>query len=96
VLIEHINRDVVLSHLQGAAVVERDGNYMIDQSRYDVTSGRMLTERTILRAGQARRMRFFVRMFTENGPESPRSSAGGCKGSQCRGCCGWLLVLDWA
>ena len=63
-LIEHINRDVVLSHLQGAAVVERDGNYMIDQSRYDVTSGRMLTERTILRGGQTRRMRFFVRMFT--------------------------------
>ena len=63
-LIEHINRDVVLSHLQGAAVVERDGNYMIDQSRYDVATGRMLTERTILRSGQARRMRFFVRMFS--------------------------------
>ncbi len=62
-LIEHINRDVVLSHLQGAAVVERDGNYMIDQSRYDVTTGRMLTECTILRGGQARRMRFFVRML---------------------------------
>jgi SAM-dependent methyltransferase len=63
-LIEHINRDAILSHLQHASVVERDGNYMIDQSRYDVATGRMLTERMILRAGQARRMRFFVRMFT--------------------------------
>jgi SAM-dependent methyltransferase len=63
-LIEHINRDYVLSHLQDAAVVERDGNYMIDQSRYEVSTGRMLTERIILRAGQTRCMRFFVRMFT--------------------------------
>ena len=63
-LIEHINRNYVLSHLQDAAVVERDGNYMIDQSRYAVSTGRMLTGRTILRAGQVRRMRFFVRKFT--------------------------------
>jgi hypothetical protein len=36
------------------------------------------------------------RAVTENEPESPRSSVGGCRGSQCRGCSGWLLVLDWA
>src|SRR5258707_9830632 len=34
--------------------------------------------------------------LTENEPESPRSSVGGCMGSPCRGCSGWLLMLDWA
>ncbi len=63
-LIELNNRDFILSHLQHASVVERDGNYMIDQSRYDVPTGRMLTERSVIRDGQARHMRFFVRMFT--------------------------------
>src|SRR5258707_11324005 len=33
--------------------------------------------------------------LTENEPESPRSSVGGCMASPCRGCSGWLLVLDW-
>jgi SAM-dependent methyltransferase len=63
-LIEVNNRDFILSHLQQAVVTERDGNYMIDQTRYDMPTGRMLTERTIIRDGRARRMRFFVRMFT--------------------------------
>jgi SAM-dependent methyltransferase len=63
-LIELNNRDFILSHLQRTSLVERDGNYMIDQSRYDVPSGRMLTERSVIRDGRARRMRFFVRMFT--------------------------------
>jgi len=62
-LIELNNRDFILSHLQRASVVERDGNYMIDQSRYDAPTGRMLTERSVIRDGQARHMRFFVRMF---------------------------------
>jgi SAM-dependent methyltransferase len=63
-LVELNNRDALLSHLQHASVVERNGNYMIDQTRYDVPTGRMITERTVIRDGRARQMRFFVRMFT--------------------------------
>jgi SAM-dependent methyltransferase len=63
-LIELNNRDFVLRTFQQALVVERDGNYLIDQSRYDVPTGRMLTERTLVRDGRVRRMRFFTRMFT--------------------------------
>lgn len=63
-LIELNHRDFVLRNLQHASVVERDGNFMIDQMRYDVPTGRMLTERTVLRDGAVRRGRFFVRLFT--------------------------------
>jgi hypothetical protein len=37
---------------------------MIDQPSYDISTGRMHTVRTVLRAGQVRRMRFFTRLFT--------------------------------
>src|SRR5260370_32136261 len=37
-----------------------------------------------------------VLVLTENEPESHRLKIGGCMGSPCRGCSGWLLVLDWA
>jgi len=63
-LVELNNRDAILSHLQHASVVERNGNYMIDQTRYDVPTGRLITERTVIRDGMVRQMHFFVRMFT--------------------------------
>jgi SAM-dependent methyltransferase len=63
-LVELNNRDALLSHLQHTSVVERDGNYLIDQTRYDVPTGRMITERAVIRDGRVRQMRFFVRMFT--------------------------------
>jgi SAM-dependent methyltransferase len=63
-LIELNNRDAVLSHLQHSVVIERDGDFMLDQNRYEVSTGRMLTERVVIRGGQVRRMQFFVRMFT--------------------------------
>jgi SAM-dependent methyltransferase len=63
-LIELNNRDSVLNHMQHGVVIERDGDYMLDQNRYEVSTGRMLTERVVIRGGQVRRMRFFVRMFT--------------------------------
>lgn len=63
-LIEHINRDAVLRNLQQAHISERDGNYMLDQSRYDVASGRIYTERTTIRDSKTKRAQFFVRLFT--------------------------------
>jgi SAM-dependent methyltransferase len=58
------NRDMVLRAYQRAAVVEREGNFQIDQSRYDIETGRNHVSRTILRDGRIRRMNFFVRLFT--------------------------------
>jgi SAM-dependent methyltransferase len=63
-LIEHINRDAVLRNLQQAHIVERDGNYMLDESRYDVLSGRIYTGRITIRDGRTKRMQFFVRLFS--------------------------------
>jgi SAM-dependent methyltransferase len=63
-VIEINNRDRILQTFQHASLVERDGNYMIDRHRYDVPSGRVETERIVVRDGGVRRMRFFVRLFT--------------------------------
>lgn len=63
-IIDHINRDFFLKNFRPSSVIERDGNYMIDRSRYDVLTGRMCTERIVIRDGQTRRMQYFVRLFT--------------------------------
>ncbi len=63
-LIDLNNRDYILRHYQHAAVVEREDNFMIDSMRYDVATGCNHTERIIVRDGQVRRMRFFVRLLT--------------------------------
>jgi SAM-dependent methyltransferase len=46
-----------------AVVVERDGNFVIDRSSFDPTTGRATTERVIVRDGGTRRFVFSVRMF---------------------------------
>jgi len=63
-LIDLNNRDYILRHYQHAAVVEREDSFMIDRMRYDIATGRNYTERIIVRDGQVRRMRFFVRLLT--------------------------------
>jgi SAM-dependent methyltransferase len=63
-LLELNNRDYLLHHLQRHSVVERDGNYLIDQMEYDVLTGRLHTLRTILRDGQRRQAHFSVRLLT--------------------------------
>jgi len=62
-LIENNNTAELLGRWQPSAVVERDGNLMIDRSRFDPVSGRATTERVIVRDGTTRRVRFSVRMF---------------------------------
>jgi hypothetical protein len=44
-------------------VVERDGDFMIDRSKFEPATGRAVTERTCVRDGQVRRFTFSVRMF---------------------------------
>jgi SAM-dependent methyltransferase len=63
-LLELNNRDWVLKDFQRASVIERDGNYLVDQRRYDVFTGRVYTERLILFEGRPSNMRFFVREFS--------------------------------
>jgi len=62
-LIENNNTAELLGRWQPSVVVERDGNLMIDRSRFDPVSGRATTERVIVRDGTTRRVRFSVRMF---------------------------------
>jgi SAM-dependent methyltransferase len=63
-LLELNNREWLLKNLQHCSVIERDGNYLVDQRRYDVYSGRVYTERLILFDGRVSHMRFFVREFS--------------------------------
>jgi SAM-dependent methyltransferase len=63
-LIENNNRDFVLSHFDPERIAERDGDFMLDRSEFDEASGRIETERIVIRDGRVRRFRFFVRTFT--------------------------------
>lgn len=62
-LIENNNLAELLPRWLPSIVVERDGDLMIDRSRFDPTTARAITERTVLRDGRVRRFHFSVRMF---------------------------------
>ena len=62
-LIENNNLAELLPRWLPAVVVERDGDFMIDRSRFEPATGRAVTERTCVRDGQVRRFTFSVRMF---------------------------------
>jgi SAM-dependent methyltransferase len=61
--IENNNLAELLGRWQPAQVVERDGNFAIDRSRFDPTTGRATTDRVIVRDNRTRRFEFSVRMF---------------------------------
>jgi SAM-dependent methyltransferase len=61
--IENNNLPELLRRWQPATVVERDGDFAIDRSDFDPTTGRAVTERVIVRGGRSRRFEFQVRMF---------------------------------
>lgn len=63
VLIENNNLAELLPRWLPAVIVERGDDFTIDRSRFDPTTGRATTERTVVRAGRVRRFRFSVRMF---------------------------------
>jgi ubiquinone/menaquinone biosynthesis C-methylase UbiE len=62
-LLENNNLAELLPRWLPTVVVERDGDFSIDQHRFDPTTGRALTERVIVRDGRVRRFAFSVRMF---------------------------------
>ncbi len=63
-LVEMMNRDAVLRGPFSQRVVEREGNFQIDQSQYDALSGRIQTNRTVILNGRKRTGFFSVRLFT--------------------------------
>jgi SAM-dependent methyltransferase len=62
-LIENNNLAELLPRWLPAVVVERDGDFMIDRSKFEPATGRAVTERTCVRGGQGRRFTYSVRMF---------------------------------
>ena len=61
--IENNNSAFVLRNLREQDIDERDGNFMLDLREFDPKTGRMVSERIVIRDGDVRRSRFFVRMF---------------------------------
>jgi ubiquinone/menaquinone biosynthesis C-methylase UbiE len=62
-LIESNNLAELLPRWRPAVVVERDGDFLIDRSHFDPTTGRTTTERVVMRRGRVRRFSYSVRMF---------------------------------
>ena len=57
------HRDWIVGALQPAVVLERDGDLLVDRTRFEPLTGRIVSERTIVRGGRVRRVPFFVRLF---------------------------------
>jgi ubiquinone/menaquinone biosynthesis C-methylase UbiE len=65
VVLDLMNRDWLAREFQPERVAaERDGDLLIDRSRLDPLTSTVSTERIVVRGGQLRRFRFFVRLFT--------------------------------
>ena len=61
--LERQHRGWIVGVLQPAVVLERDGDLLIDRNRFEPLTGRIVSERTIVRGGRVRRVPFFVRLF---------------------------------
>ena len=61
--IENNNVAFILRNLREQDVDERDGNFMLDLRQFDPATSRMVSERVVIRDGDVRRSRFFVRML---------------------------------
>jgi SAM-dependent methyltransferase len=58
------NRDVFMRNRVPAAVVEHDGDLVVDRHRFDVETGREATERWMIRDGRVRKTEYSVRFYT--------------------------------
>ena len=64
-VVDLMNRDWLVQNLQPERIAaELDGDLMVDRSRIDPLTSRVLTDRFVVRGGQVRRVSFFVRLFT--------------------------------
>jgi SAM-dependent methyltransferase len=62
--IEIHSRDVFMRHLLPVTLTERDGNLLVDRHRFDVETGRLETERWIVRDGAVRKTEYSVRFYS--------------------------------
>ena len=62
--IELHSRDVFVRHLLPVTMAERDGDLLVDRHHYDVETGRLATERWVVRGGAVRTMAFSVRFYS--------------------------------
>lgn len=63
-VVELNNRDWLVRAFQPAVVVARGDDLMVDRAELQPLTGRIVTERAVVRDGRVRRARFFVRLFT--------------------------------
>jgi len=89
VLIETMHHDGVVRHFTAgpdATVIRRGEDAQVDVSHFDPLTGRIVTDRTVYRAGAVRRSAHFIRLPTPPewvqwlrgaGFDNVRSSAGG-------------------
>lgn len=57
------NRDTFLTYFQPTSMVEREGNYLIDQRTYDTLTGCSRTTRTVIYKGTTKSFHFDVRLY---------------------------------
>jgi SAM-dependent methyltransferase len=58
------SRDAFMRNRDGAHVVERDGDLLVDRPGFDVETGRAVTERWVVREGVVRKSSYSVRFYT--------------------------------
>jgi len=63
-LVETMHKERLMQTFQPAVVHERDGAYLIDRNRYEPLTGRIVSDRFVVREGAVRQAPFFVRIFT--------------------------------
>lgn len=57
------NRDTFLTYFLPCIVAERDGDFMIDQNRFDTLSGRAVTKRSVIYKKTTKSFEFGVRFY---------------------------------
>jgi len=63
-LLENLNRDQLLRDFQNFFVLERNGDFLIDENRFDTVTGRSYHHRTTIRDGEMRTGEWTLRQFT--------------------------------
>lgn len=54
----------IFANFRDDIVAQRDGDWLIDHNRFEPLTGRIVTRRTVIRAGRQRSFEYAVRLFT--------------------------------
>ena len=58
------NRDTFMRYYAPSSVIERDGNYMIDQSTFEPLSGRCTTKRAVMYNQSIKSFSYSIRLYS--------------------------------